>query len=206
MATTTASPPRPAASVDDQIHVRERRLSVDDYIAMGRAGILDEDDRVELLNGRLIDMTPIGPPHSHSVNVLERLFARRLYVDDPAPAHISVQNPVQLEEQSAPEPDVVLYDPAMPTARHPHPDDIFLVVEVAESSVDYDRDVKAAHYAAAGIREYWLVDLASDVIDVFRQPEADGYAERHRHRAGDALTISELPGVEAIPVGDVFEN
>jgi Uma2 family endonuclease len=77
---------------------------------------------------------------------------------------------------------------------------------VAESSVDYDREVKAAHYAAAGIPEYWLVDLSSDVIDVFRQPEEDGYAERHRHRAGDELTISELPGVEAIPVGDVFEN
>ena len=206
MATTTASPPRPAASVDDQIHVRERRLSVDDYIAMGRAGILDEDDRVELLNGRLIDMPPIGPPHSHGVDDLEELFARRLYRPDTTIARVRVQSPIQLDEYSAPEPDVVLYDPEMPKNRHPRPGDIFLVVEVAESSVDYDRDVKAVHYAAAGIPEYWLVDLSSDVIDVFRQPEADGYAERRRHRAGDDLTISELPGVEAIPVGDVFEN
>ena len=206
MAKTTASPPRPAASVDDQIHVRERRLSVDDYIAMGRAGILDEDDRVELLNGRLIDMPPIGPPHSHGVDDLEELFARRLYRPDTTIARVRVQSPIQLDEYSAPEPDVVLYDPEMSKDRHPRPGDIFLVVEVAESSVDYDRDVKAAHYAAAGIPEYWLVDLSSDVIDVFRQPEEDGYAERHRHRAGDALTISELPGVEAVPVGDVFEN
>jgi Uma2 family endonuclease len=79
-------------------------------------------------------------------------------------------------------------------------------VEVAESSVDYDREVKAAHYAAAGIPEYWLVDLSTDVIDVFRQPEADGYAERHRHRAGDALTIATLPDVEAVPVGDIVER
>jgi len=206
MATTTAAPPRPAASVDDQIHVRERRLSVDDYIAMGRAGILDEDDRVELLNGRLLDMTPIGPPHSHGVDNLTELLTRRLYIEDPPPARVRVQSPIQLDEHSAPEPDVVLYDPAMPKDRHPRPDDIFLVVEVAESSVEYDRDVKAAHYAAAGIPEYWLVDLSSDVIDVFRQPEVDGYAERHRHRSDDALTISTLPDIEAVPVGEIVSR
>ncbi|PSQ97648.1 MAG: Uma2 family endonuclease [Bacteroidetes bacterium SW_9_63_38] len=207
MATTTApSPSFPSLPSNDQVHRRERRLSVDDYLAMGRAGILDEDDRVELLNGRLINMTPIGPPHSHSVNALERLLARRLYDKDPAPAHISVQNPIQLSEHSAPEPDLVLYDPEMPRDRHPHPEDIFLVVEVAESSIDYDRTVKAAHYAAAGLPECWLVDLSHERVDVFRQPEDDGYAERHRHRAGDELPISMLPDIKALPVDEIVEG
>lgn len=79
-----------------------------------------------------------------------------------------------------------------------------LAVEVAESSGDYDRTVKAAHYAAADIPEYWLVDLSAELIDVFRQPEDDGYAERHRHRSGDTLSVSALPDVEAIPVEDVL--
>lgn len=203
MAPTTAQRPPPAVSPDAQLHLRERRISVDEYFAMGRAGILAEDDRVELLDGRLIDMPPIGPPHSHGVNDLEELFARRIYTTEEAIARLSIQNPIQLDEYGAPEPDVVLFDPTMPKDRHPRPDDIYLVVEVAESSVEYDRDVKAEHYAAAGIPAYWLVDLPNEVVDVFRQPEDDGYAERSRHRAGDALAISTLPAVEAIPVGEV---
>lgn len=206
MAPTTASPSAPAVSSDVHLHLSERRLTVDDYVAMAEAGILSADDRIELLDGRLIEMSPIGPSHSHSVNALERLFAQRLYINDPASAHLSVQNPIQLDEHSAPEPDLVLYDPEMPRDRHPHPEDIFLFVEVAESSVDYDRTVKAEHYAAAGIPEYWLVDLSAELIDVFRQPEDDGYAERHRHRSGDTLSVSTLPDVETVPIEDVLEG
>ena len=206
MAPTTASPPTPTVSPDTQLHLRERRLSVEEYVAMGEAGVLGDDDRVELLDGRLIDMPPIGPPHGHSVNDLEELFARRLYVHDEPLARLSIQNPIQIDDYSAPQPDVVLYDPEMPRDRHPHPEDIFLVVEVADSSVDYDRTVKAAHYAAAGLPEYWLVDLPKAVVDVFRQPEADGYAERTRHRAGDALSVAALPEMETVPVAQIFPN
>lgn len=171
---------------------------------MGEAGILGEDDRVELLDGRLIDMPPIGPPHSHGVNDLVDLFARRMHVGGEPQARLSIQNPIQLDDYGAPQTDVVLYDPDMPTDRHPLPEDIYLVVEVADSSVDYDRDVKASRYAAAGIPEYWLVDLPGEAVDVFRRPEDDTYAERIRHRAGDTLTISALPDVEAVPVEDVL--
>lgn len=204
MAPTTAQRHVPAVSSDAQLHLRERRISVEEYFAMGRAGILGEDDRVELLDGRLIDMPPIGPPHSHGVDDLHELFARRLYKPEDTVARIRVQSPIQLEEYSAPEPDVVLYDLDISKDRHPRPDDIYLVVEVAESTVEYDRDVKAGHYAAAGIPEYWLVDLPNEVVDVFRQPEDDGYAERHRHRAGDALTIAVLPDVEPVPVDSIL--
>ena len=200
MATTTPPRPTPSVSPDDQIHLRERRISVEEYFAMGEAGVFDEDDRVELLDGRLIDMPPIGPPHSHSVNHLEELFARRAYAEDSPVARLSIQNPIQLDEYGAPQPDIVLYDPEMPTDRHPRPEDIYLVVEVADTTVDYDRQVKADRYAAAGIPEYWLVDLPGEAVDVFRQPESDGFAERSRFRQGDTITVSALPGIEAVPV------
>jgi Uma2 family endonuclease len=186
------------------MHFRERRITVEEYFAMGEAGILSDDDRVELLDGRLIDMPPIGPPHSHSVNNLEKLFARRVYADDPPLARLSIQNPIQLDEYGAPQPDLLLYEPEMPTDRHPRPEDIYLVVEVADATVEYDREVKADRYAAAGVPEYWLVDLPGEAVDVFRQPEDDGYAERVRHRAGHALTISALPGVEAVPIDGIL--
>jgi Uma2 family endonuclease len=204
MATTTASRPTIAVSPDAQIHLRERRLSVEDYFAMGKAGILGDDDRVELLDGRLIDMPPIGPPHSHSVDNFEELLARRLYKPEQTVARIRIQSPIRLGEYSAPEPDVVLYDSDMPKNRHPRPDDIYLVVEVADATVDYDRQVKADRYAAAGIPEYWLVDLPGEAVDVFRRPEEDGFAERSRHRRGDAISVSALPELEAVSVKSVL--
>lgn len=205
---TTATAPRPttAVSPDALLHASERRISVEEYFAMGEAGILGEDDRVELLDGRLIDMPPIGPSHSHSVNDLGELFARRVYAGEEPPARVSIQNPIEIDEYDVPQPDVVLFDPEMPKDRHPRPDDIYLVVEVADTSVDYDRDVKAGHYAAAGIPEYWLIDLPNEAVDVFRQPEEDGYAERVRHRSGDSLTVSALPEMEAVPVEDVLAS
>lgn len=193
-------------SPDALLHASERRLSVEEYFKMGEAGIFGEDDRVELLDGRLIDMPPIGPPHSHGVDDLEELFARRVYVGEESLARLSIQNPVQLDEYDVPQPDVVLYDPDMPKDRHPHPDDIHLVVEVADRSVDYDRNVKAGHSAAAGGPEYWLVNLPGEAVDVFRQPEEDGYAERIRHRRGDSLKVSAVPEMEAVPVEDALAS
>ena len=203
MATTTA--PRSTIDVSPvaQLHLRERQISVEEYFAMGESGILGEDDRVELLDGRLVDMPPIGPSHSHGVDDFLELFTRRLHVDDPPSARVRVESPIQLNDYSAPEPDVVLYDPEMPKDRHPRPDDIYLVVEVADSTVEYDRKVKADHYAAAGIPEYWLVDLPGEAVDVFRQPEDDGYAERVRHRRDEELSVAALPDVTPISVEEV---
>ena len=203
MATTMA--PRPTIDVSPvaQLHLRERRISVEEYFAMGESGILGEDDRVELLDGRLIDMPPIGPSHSHGVDDFLELFTRRLYADDPPSARVRVQSPIQLGGYSAPEPDIVLYDPEMPKDQHPRPEDICLVVEVADSTVEYDRKVKADRYAAAGIPEYWLVDLPGEAVDVFRQPEDDGYAERVRHRRGEELSVAALPDVTPISVEEI---
>lgn len=196
---------RPIVSLPEALlHARERRITVEEYHAMGEAGIFSEDDRIELLDGHLVAMPPIGPAHSHSVNDLADLFNRRLYSFDRPPARVSVQNPIQLGEYGEPQPDLVLYDPDVPRDRHIQPGDAVLVVEVAESSVEYDRDVKAERYGRAGIPEYWVVDLDRGTVVVFRRPEGEGYAERIRHSRGDDLTVMTLPDLKPLPVADVL--
>ena len=171
---------------------------------MGEAGILSEDDRVELLDGYILSMSPIGPSHAHCVNRLNELFVQRVVMGEKRRAQVGVQNPIGISEISEPEPDLVLYDPNVPTDRHPGPNDLFLVVEVADSSVEYDCDVKGRAYGEAGIPEYWVVDLENELVEVFRRPEADGYAERIRHRRGDDLSITALPDLESLPVADLL--
>lgn len=186
------------------LSTRQRPLTVEEYHRMAEAGILTEDDRVELLDGRLIAMSPIGSDHLHCVNRLVDLFAERLYALDPRPARLSVQNPIRLSDTSEPEPDVVLLRPDAPQDRTPTPFDTLLVVEVATTSEDYDRTVKTPRYATAGVPEYWLVDLEQEVVDVARAPDDDTYAERIRHRRGDPLPLPAAIDADPIPVADVL--
>jgi len=183
---------------------RQRPLTVDEYHRMAEAGILSEDDRVELLDGRLIAMTPIGPVHLHCVNRLVDLFAKRLYAEEPRPARLSVQNPIRLSDTSEPEPDLALLKPEAPQDRTPEPQDLILVVEVAASSGDYDHSVKTPRYAAAGVPVYWVVDLEQEVVDVRREPDGDTYAERIRYRCGNDLPLPDALDAEPIPVSAVF--
>lgn len=171
---------------------------------MVEAGILTEDDRVELLDGRLIAMSPIGPAHLHCVNRLTELLSRRLHATDDPPARLSIQNPIRLSDTSEPEPDVVLLHRDAPQDRIPTPDDVLLVIEVAVTSEDYDRIVKTPRYAAAGVPEYWLADLEQEIVEVARDPDDDAYAERIRHRRGDALPLPTSIDIDPIPVGDIL--
>jgi Uma2 family endonuclease len=186
------------------LHTLERRITVEEYHAMGEAGVFPDGTRIELLDGRLIEMPPPGPAHSHCVNDLADLFNERLFAQEERPARTSVQNPIQLAEFDEPLPDLVLFDVDTPTDRHIRPDDTFLVVEVADTSLAKDRDVKAEKYGMEGIREYWVVDLENAVVEVFREPDVDGYGQRVRHRRGDELTVAALPDLAPIPVSDVL--
>jgi len=203
---------RPEASLERErvedaiIHARERRITADEFQMLWRKGVFTAEDRIELLNGRLIDMSPTGPPHGHTVDDLEELLATRIYGADAPPCRIRVQGPIELGPHGTPLPDLVLYDRDAPRDRHPHPEDIYLVVEVADSSLDYDRGVKASRYARAGIPEYWIVDVAEASVEVHRRPTGDEYDERIRHRTGDAVSISQLPDLDAIPVAHVFPD
>ena len=161
---------------------------------MAQAGILTEDDRVELLDGEIVQMTPIVSNHADCVNRLNQLLSERLGTR----AIVSVQNPVRLSERSEPQPDLALLAlrPDFYAASHPGPVDVLLVIEVAEISVELDRRVKMPLYARAGIREVWLVDLALLQIEVFRNPSPNSYQDMRRVTADQRLFPLAFPDLE----------
>jgi len=155
-----------------------RRFTIRDYHRMGEAGIFHEDDRVELLDGEIVEMSPIGSRHAGIVDRLTMLFARRLgrWVI------VRVQNPIVLDDYSEPQADLTLLTPRPDyyVDAHPRPADVLLAVEVMGTSGSYDRTLKLPLYARRRIRELWLVDLPAAAIDVYRRPSAAGYRE-HQH-------------------------
>ena len=151
------------------VQPRERTFTVDEYRRMGEAGIFGRAERVELIEGRIVQMNPIGPDHLWSVNRLTRIFARR---DD---CLVSVQNPVDLGGRSEPQPDLVVLRADVPQDRAPDAADALLVIEVADSSLGYDRQVKAPLYSQGGVSELWIVDLTGECVEVHHDPSPDGY-------------------------------
>jgi Uma2 family endonuclease len=177
-----------------------RLLTVDEYHRMGEAGILTDDDRVELIEGELVAMAPIGSEHVAATNALTHLLV--LAVGDRG--IVSVQNPVRLTRRSEPQPDFAVLKPRddYRTAL-PRPEDTMLAVEVANTSLDYDRKVKLALYARSGIPEVWIVNLAAMEVEVYRSPVADSYTFVAHAGRSEALTIEAIPGVH-IPVARIF--
>ena len=155
--------------------VPRRRFTVDEYYRMAEAGVLHEDDPVELLDGAIIEMAPIGDRHFGCVLFAQRWFERRLGDR----AFVSVQGPVRLSSGSEPEPDIVLLRPRPDYFRSgkPGPADVLLLIEVADTTLAYDRDVKLRFYAESGIREVWIVDLNASRVLVYRGPTDLTYAQ-----------------------------
>lgn len=170
-----------------------RRFTVDEYHRMAEAGILGEDDRVELLDGEIVVMTPIGARHASTVARLGERFVRLAGMG----ATVWIQNPVRLGRYAEPEPDLTLLNwrEDFYAERLPEPTDVLLVVEVADSSQRTDRDQKIPLYARAGIPEAWLVDLPRDAIEVYRDPAAGAYRNVQTLGRDGILTILMLPGV-----------
>lgn len=181
--------------------VRRHRLTLDDYHRLGEAGILGEDDRVELLEGQLVDMSPIGPRHALAVDALTEL----LVIAASGRAGVRVQNPIALDGGTEPQPDIVLVRRPWRgyPASHPGPEDIILLVEVADTSRDMDLGAKRELYARAGIREFWIVDLITNGVLVCRNPGGDRYAAVTRVEPAGVLAVEGLPGV-TIPAGSLF--
>lgn len=154
----------------------ERKLfTTAEYHHMIEAGIFHEDDRIELLDGEIIKMAPIGPRHAACVDRLNAFLGRKLR----STAIVRVQNPVELSEYSEPEPDLSLLKPRADyyASAHPAPDDILVAIEIADSSVERDRQGKIPAYARSGIIEVWLVDLPGDRIEIYTQPDKGVYRE-----------------------------
>jgi len=170
-----------------------RRFTVDEYHRMVDAGVLHEDDRVELLDGEIVEMTPIGPRHAGCVDRLLYRLSRLCG----AQAVLRVQGPVVLGLRSEPEPDVTLLRPPIEQYANAHPRaaDILLVIEVAETSVEYDRSVKLPLYARMGIPEAWLVNLPADRIETYRDPQDGRYLTPRLVSPGETLSPLELPDV-----------
>jgi len=177
-----------------------RLLTVDEYHRMGEAGILTEDDRVELIEGELVAMAPVGSEHIAATNALTRLLA--LAVGDRG--IVSVGNPVRLSRHSEPQPDFAVLKPRDDYRTSlPRPEDTMLAVEVANTSLGYDRNVKLALYARSFIPEVWIVNLAAEEVEVYRTPVADSYTSVARAGRSDTLTIKAIPGT-LIPVDEIF--
>ncbi len=173
--------------------VPRRLLTVDDYHRMGEAGILSEDDRVELIEGELVEMAPIGSEHVASVGALTHLLVLALGER----GIVFPQSPVRLDAHNEPQADFVVAKPPRHRYRSelPTPEDILLIVEVSASSLGYDRGVKLALYARHAIPEVWVVNLAAQEVEVFRKPAGDQYGSTSRVGRSGFLEIEALPGV-----------
>ena len=171
-----------------------RRFTVHEYHRMGQVGILGEDDRLELLEGEIVEMAPIGSRHQAVVNRLTRLVSN--WLGDSAV--VSVQGPVRLEDHSEPQPDLMLLRSRADfyASNHPGPGDVLLLVEVSDTSTEYDREVKLPLYARYGIAEVWLVGLEAEAIEVYRAPTAQGYQEVSQAGRGHRISPIAFPQLE----------
>jgi Uma2 family endonuclease len=176
--------------VDTKTHeITRRRFTVHDYHRMGEAGILHEDDRVELIEGEIVEMAAIGTRHFTCVNGLTRLLVRG--VGDAA--IVSVQNPVRLDEHSEPQPDLAVLQTRDYRESLPRPEDVLLLIEVSDTTLFYDRNVKLPLYARAGIPEVWIVDLAGETVEHYTGPSGDSYRHVERVRRGEEIRSAALP-------------
>jgi Uma2 family endonuclease len=153
------------------------RFDVDQFKRMGEAGIFAPDARIELLEGELLTMAPIGDNHAFAVDALNNLLVRQL---SPALAIISVQNSAIVSRFSEPQPDVMLLRPPLGSyrRRRPRPADILLLIEVSDTTLQFDRGRKVPVYARSGVPEVWIVDVNAPQLEVFRDPVDTGYRER----------------------------
>jgi Uma2 family endonuclease len=189
-ARTLAAPPRLWQSRRMIAHAETYRFSVEEYNKLGEAGIFHEDDRVELLNGEIILMAPIGKHHVKAVRRLNRILNRR-YADL---CFVDCQSPVVLDNFSEPQPDILLLALSIDeTDEKPSPAETLLAIEVADSSMRYDSTTKLRAYAAAGIPEYWIVNLAEKCVEVYRQPAGETYAEHFRRERRDPIAPAAFP-------------
>jgi Uma2 family endonuclease len=180
--------------------VPRRKINAHEYLRMAEAGILRCEERVELIEGQLVAKPPASASHAGTVTILNRLFV--LAACDRA--IVSVQNPVQLDRFNEPEPDIALLKPRADGYRHarPGPNDVLLLIEVASSSLDYDRTVKRALYAAHGVAEFWIVDLDAESVEIHRDPSGETYLSAREVRAG-TIEPTALAGA-AIEVAALF--
>jgi Uma2 family endonuclease len=184
-----------------QVEVQRKRFTVDDYYKMAEAGILTDEDRVELIEGEIIEMSPIGTRHAMTVTRANMILVRGLGDR----VVVAVQNPAHMDRYNEPQPDLVLIRPreGFYGKGHPNPEDVVLMIEVADTSLRKDRLLKLPVYARNGIREVWIIDVKDDAIYMHRQPSAEAYLSFETKRRGDVVAPEAFPDF-AIKVDDLL--
>ena len=187
---------------DAGVVLARHKLDVGGYYRMADAGILGENDRVELIDGELIDMAPIGTDHAATVNGL----TRALIMACDGRAYVSVQNPVRIDRFNEPQPDFIVSRLRADNYRtaHPTPSDVLLLVEVADTSLRFDKKVKLPLYARAGIAEAWIVDLGRRALDAYREPAGDAYGSMRTYGPGDRVSLALMPEI-GLSLAGVFD-
>jgi len=181
----------------------KHRFTVKEYYRMAETGVLKPDARVELLNGEIIDMSPIGPFHGGVVKRLIDLFTQACK----GRWSVCVQDPVHLDDHSEPEPYFMLLkrDPGGYTSRHPEPEDVYLLVEVSDASLVTDQEEKLPTYGRAGIAEVWIVNLVDLTVEVYREPHFTGYGSKTVLHAGDQARLQAFPEA-VVDVGELLKH
>ena len=193
--------------IDGRIYSRyedkPRLFSVDEYYAMADAGILAPDERVELIDGEIIPMSPIGPSHSSSVNALVHWLSHQLGQR----AIVSAQSPIRLDSGAEPEPDIAVlkWRDDFYAQVHPGPEDVLLIIEVSDTSLDYDRDVKLSMYARFGIPETWIANIQERSVEVYDQPSNGEYQRSRIVEFDEPLTLAAFDDV-SLSISQVFPS
>ncbi len=172
-----------------RVVVQRRRFTAEEYHKMAEAGILHEDDRVELIEGEIVDMAPIGSRHATCVRELVWLLSKQLSDE----LRLDVQNPVRLGEYGEPQPDLAVIRAGDYAGALPDPGDVLLLIEVSDTTLRYDREVKLPLYARSGIPEVWVMDLAGGTMERHTGPSEGGYQRTERARRGETLASEALP-------------
>ncbi|WP_449416731.1 Uma2 family endonuclease [Phormidium nigroviride] len=173
------------------VQMQRRLFTVQEYHLMGEAGVFGNNERVELIEGEIIQMAAIGKRHAARVDRLANFFYERVR----RRAIVRVQNPICLDDKSEPQPDIALVQPRADfyESALPNSENILLLVEVADSTVDYDRDMKVPNYARSGIQEVWLWDLEANYLEVYRLPTANGYSSIQKFEGGEIFLPFAFP-------------
>jgi Uma2 family endonuclease len=176
------------------VQIQKWLFTVQEYHLMTEAGVFANNERVELIEGEIIQMAAIGTRHASSVKRLTRCFS--LIAEELAT--LGVQDPIQLTERTEPQPDVVLLQPRADyyATAHPVPSEVLLLVEVSDSTVDNDRNIKVPIYARSGIQEVWLWDLEVNCLEVYRNPTANGYTSIQKLERGEMVSPLAFPEFE----------
>lgn len=184
-------------------NVKLRQITVEEYDEMIKNGVFDEDDQVELLNGAIVEKMPKGSKHSSATYRVAKKFFK-IFEET---AIVRVQDAIRLDEYSEPEPDIVV---AMPREdeydeSHPTPDEIYLILEVSNTSLEYDRNTKGKSYARAGIRQYLVLNVPEKTLEDYREPSANDFQTKQTYRAGQTFNLVAFPEI-SLAVSDFLPS